>query len=40
MRVVVAEGLEASAYKQFEKELAEQAKPSAGIEAIPLRMIL
>jgi hypothetical protein len=36
-RVAVHESLDTS---QFERELAEQRKPSAAIEAIPLRMIL
>jgi len=36
-RVAVAEGEDQSAFKA---ELEEQAKPSAEIEAIPLRMIL
>ncbi len=39
-RVAVAEGQAESVYKQFETELAECRKPSAGVLAIPLRMIL
>jgi hypothetical protein len=39
-RVAVDEGLAPGAYKVFEAELAEQKKPSAKVEAIPLRMIL
>lgn len=39
-RVAVAEGLPAASYSEFEKELAEQRKPSVGVEAIPLRFIL
>jgi hypothetical protein len=36
-RIAVKEGLDCT---QFEKELAEQRKPSFEIDAIPLRMIL
>ncbi len=36
-RVAVKEGLDCT---QFERELAAQRKPSAAIEAIPLRLIL
>lgn len=39
-RVAVAEGLPASHYEQFEKELKEQRKPSPEVAAIPLSMIL
>lgn len=39
-RVAVAEGLPPEKYSQFETELSEQRKPSAEVEAIPLRMIL
>lgn len=39
-RVAVEEGLSPGDYQQFEVELLEQAKPSAAIVAIPLRLIL
>lgn len=39
-RVAVAESQPAAVYQQFEQELKEQRKPSFGLEAIPLRMIL
>ncbi len=39
-RIAVKEGRPGSDYVQFETELQEQRKPSADIEAIPLRMIL
>lgn len=39
-RVAVKEGQPAAVYEQFERELTEQRKPSADVEAIPMRMIL
>ena len=39
-RIAVKEGLPATAYLEFEKELAEQSVPSAEVIAIPARMIL
>jgi len=39
-RIAVAEGLQPEQYRDFEFELNETRKPSAEIEAIPLRMIL
>jgi hypothetical protein len=39
-RIAVAEGLQPEQYRDFEVELSETRKPSAEIEAIPLRMIL
>lgn len=36
-RIAVKEGLDCT---EFERELAEQKKPTAEVEAIPLRMIL
>lgn len=39
-RVAVKEGMEADSYSQFERELQEHRKPSADVQAIPLRMIL
>jgi hypothetical protein len=39
-RIAVAEGLPASHYAEFERELEEQRKPTAEIDAIPLRLIL
>ncbi len=40
IRIAVKEGRPAPDYEQFERELKEQRKPSADVEAIPLRMIL
>jgi hypothetical protein len=39
-RVNVPDGLGASVYLQFERELQEQRAPAAEVNAIPLRMIL
>lgn len=39
-RIAVAEGLDSRVYAQFQAELKEQRKPSAEIQAIPLRLIL
>lgn len=39
-RVAVAEGLEPAAYDDFERELLECAKPSAGIGALPSVLVL
>jgi hypothetical protein len=39
-RVAVPEGLHPSRYEQFEAELTEQQKPSAAVDAIPLRLVL
>jgi hypothetical protein len=39
-RIAVEEGRKISDYAQFEAELKEKRKPSAAIEAIPLRIIL
>jgi hypothetical protein len=39
-RVAVAEGLALTQYAEFERELAEQRKPSFEVGSIPLRLIL
>lgn len=39
-RIAVEEHLSPEAYQQFEEELLEQAKPTAAIADIPLRLIL
>lgn len=39
-RVAVAEGRPSKEYEQFERDLKEQAKASAEVEAIPMRLIL
>lgn len=39
-RIAVPEGRKTEEYQEFERELQEQKKPSAQVEAIPLRMIL
>ena len=39
-RVAVKEGENEEVYRDFERELKETRKPSPGVEAIPLRMIL